>query len=556
MFQVLKEKTMKKLLKLFCVSLAFALFVLFSACFISCKDEPGDDVLFYTVYNSDGTIGEEGLTTSEWKKILESLSDGSKIVLASDITADDLEKFAAALKTSELSDICVDISLTTITEISKNTFCNCTNIISVIFPDSLVSIGSYAFYGCNALESVTINKKLESIESYAFYGCEKISSVTYNGTTTQWNEIEISDDGNTNLTSATVVCSDGTVTNGQVSLTSSLDSVTISAEETIAANGISVLTAQVSFSNISDTSAINYSWEIIEGADYVVISSSNGNIVTISGINTDSSSHIIKIGVTVSYNGLNSIEASVEITISAVVATEENDTDDDDDSEISNKWTTFLSVLSDGCTINLTSSLISSTSDLELFVSALKASTLSDVNLNLSALTITEIAEETFSNCTNIVSVILSDNMTTIGSESFSGCTNLASVTISDGVTTIGNDSFYQCASLTSIIIPDSVISLGSSAFRSCTNLQTASIGNGMESIPAYAFYSCSKLESITIGTGITSVGDYAFGTCSSLVSVTYSGTTTQWGGINISSTGNSFLTSVTIVCSDGSYSE
>ncbi len=70
----------------------------------------------------------------------------------------------------------------TITGISIQAFCDCTDLISVEFPDSITSIGSAAFEGCSSLASLTIPAGVEEIGGNAFYDCTGLESVTILGT--------------------------------------------------------------------------------------------------------------------------------------------------------------------------------------------------------------------------------------------------------------------------------------------------------------------------------------------------------------------------------------
>ena len=88
---------------------------------------------------------------------------------------------------------------------------------------------------------------------------------------------------------------------------------------------------------------------------------------------------------------------------------------------------------------------------------------------------------------------------TSINYEAFSNCTNLTSITIPNNITSIGFEAFRKCSSLTSIMIPDSVTSIGNYAFEKCSNLTNITIGNGMTQIGARAFTECSKLKNIYI---------------------------------------------------------
>lgn len=84
---------------------------------------------------------------------------------------------------------------------------------------------------------------------------------------------------------------------------------------------------------------------------------------------------------------------------------------------------------------------------------------------------VTSIASGTFSDCSNLISITISESVTSIGDSAFSGCSRLTSITIPDSVTSIGRYAFEDCSSLTSITVPSSVTSIGSHAFLGCENL-------------------------------------------------------------------------------------
>ena len=127
-----------------------------------------------------------------------------------------------------------------------------------------------------------------------------------------------------------------------------------------------------------------------------------------------------------------------------------------------------------------------------------------------------------FTFCEGLVSVSIPSSVTIIAQEAFSGCTNLKSVSFPrNSIKEIGNSAFYGCSSLTSIDIPESVISIGSSAFSSCSSLMYLSLGSNLKSIERDVFRNCSSLISVTIPNSVTSIGDNAFSGCSSLTSVT-----------------------------------
>lgn len=62
--------------------------------------------------------------------------------------------------------------------ISQEAFQSCTDLTSVVIPDSVVSIMSSAFSGCNNLTNVTMGSSVRTIGSWSFYGCKNMTSIT------------------------------------------------------------------------------------------------------------------------------------------------------------------------------------------------------------------------------------------------------------------------------------------------------------------------------------------------------------------------------------------
>jgi alpha-tubulin suppressor-like RCC1 family protein len=64
----------------------------------------------------------------------------------------------------------------TVTSIGIYAFYNCTNLISVIIPNSITRIGTRSFEGCSSLNSVSIPNSVTSIGAYAFQDCANLTS--------------------------------------------------------------------------------------------------------------------------------------------------------------------------------------------------------------------------------------------------------------------------------------------------------------------------------------------------------------------------------------------
>ena len=75
-----------------------------------------------------------------------------------------------------------------ITLIGEWAFFNCSNLTSVIIPNSVTKIGSHAFFRCKNLTSVIIPDSVTSIGDSAFFGCSNLTSITIPQNTTSIGE--------------------------------------------------------------------------------------------------------------------------------------------------------------------------------------------------------------------------------------------------------------------------------------------------------------------------------------------------------------------------------
>ena len=124
-----------------------------------------------------------------------------------------------------------------------------------------------------------------------------------------------------------------------------------------------------------------------------------------------------------------------------------------------------------------------------------------------------------------IKKIIINAEMTEIGDDAFYYCKDVLEVSISPGVMEIGNQAFYGCSSLENIRIPESVTKIGRSAFSGCSELKSISILGDVTSLGPSVFYNCSSLRDIKFAKRLSLEGvwdDFSgtFNSCSSLINI------------------------------------
>lgn len=144
------------------------------------------------------------------------------------------------------------------------------------------------------------------------------------------------------------------------------------------------------------------------------------------------------------------------------------------------------------------------------------------------------IINQTFKNCTNLVSVTIPDTITTIQYSTFEGCTSLTDIVLSN-LTLLGDTMFKGCTSLSKVVVPNviRITLINNNTFQNCSSLTSFEIPQSVTQIKLQAFIS-SGLTSITIPSGVTTIGNQVFSNCSNLSSVTVLATTPPTLGSNV----------------------
>lgn len=124
--------------------------------------------------------------------------------------------------------------------------------------------------------------------------------------------------------------------------------------------------------------------------------------------------------------------------------------------------------------------------------------------------TVTEISDNAFANCSELVEVVFSSGVKTIGDNAFVNCDSLQKFTLPASCESIGNSAFYDCRSLQYVDLVN-VKDLGTNVFSGCTSLESVKLSENMTYIPESAFHLCSGLKEVVIPENVREIGTLAF---------------------------------------------
>ena len=108
------------------------------------------------------------------------------------------------------------------------------------------------------------------------------------------------------------------------------------------------------------------------------------------------------------------------------------------------------------------------------------------------------------------------------------------SYTIPRTVTTIGEYAFDGCSKLTSIVMQNNIKEIGSFAFDGCSSLLEVSIPESVTMIKDAAFQGCKNLTSVLIPASVREIEIFAFNTLGTIKNIYYRGSENDWTNISI----------------------
>lgn len=128
----------------------------------------------------------------------------------------------------------------------------------------------------------------------------------------------------------------------------------------------------------------------------------------------------------------------------------------------------------------------------------------------------TKISDNVFKDCENISSITINSVVTEVGDEAFYNC-GITSLSFPDGLETIGDSAFKYSSSytknkLSSLTLPDTVTSIGAEAIKR-TNITEFKVPANVTVLSDRLFEECMHLENIIIHDNITAFGVRTFDT-------------------------------------------
>lgn len=137
-------------------------------------------------------------------------------------------------------------------------------------------------------------------------------------------------------------------------------------------------------------------------------------------------------------------------------------------------------------------------------------------NNTTTTYTVTEIANQGFSQLNNLQEVTIPNTVITIGDSAFYNNGKLTVVNMGNNVKSIGNCAFQYCHKLKTFYIPNTCTSIGDKAFAGCGVLEGMHIPNPDCQLGKYIFQDCHNLSFINLPTNLTTIPEGLLMNCDS----------------------------------------
>lgn len=168
---------------------------------------------------------------------------------------------------------------------------------------------------------------------------------------------------------------------------------------------------------------------------------------------------------------------------------------------------------------------------------------------------VTAIKYEAFSDCENLLSVVIPESVQEISKNAFRGCELLSGVQILGKSTTVGERAFMNC-NIENLTHPCLTIKNGlaiesSKVLYFTKPAEKIVIPDGITEIEEQAFQEC-KMVSVVIPKSVKKIGWVSFVRCKKLRSIDFGGTVAEWQSMEKDDFWNDEVPAKCVKCSDG----
>ena len=364
---------------------------------VSIIDGAFDNTFVEFVEYTDFTI------TRDNRHMIGYTDETTNLVIPSRFTADDGTNY----KVVAIDDTAINFVPGTF-ESAPQAFSDCTNLQSVIIPNTVTLIGAEAFSGCTGLTSIDIPDSVTNIEMSAFYNCTALESVKFGNNVTKLGSNAF--DGCASLSSVIIPDNITSIGGAVFANCTSLTEVTI-------LNNDNITFGKNVFQNTPWLAAKQAENPLVIVGNGILIdgSAASGNVVI--------PDTVIRID-----NAFNKNESITSVIIPDTV--------------------TSIGVEAFRNCTGLTSiDIPDSVTNIGNYAFA-NCTNLQSVIIPNS---VTTVGHSILRTCTSLTSINIPDSVTNIDVYTFAGCTSLTEITIPNSVTNIGDNAFQNCNALKTV---------------------------------------------------------------------------------------------------------
>ena len=383
------------------------------------------------------------------------------------------------------------------TVIYGNAYVNNNNLIDIIIPPTITSIGDYAFFKCNQIQNLFIPNSVQTIgiNEIDRFGSPVMANLVNCVLDSSFNSLTFGKGFFSNCGNLTFFYVSPGVIGDCPFFYNNFWLMGIVFDPSSNVTQIQGYSFQGSF-----TSCINLSTINIPDSITSINSSAFSNCNNLQTVNYTSNSSLTYIGPSVFDNCTSLTSVAVPRLVTII------------DSRAFNGCTSLSQI-----TFDVSSNLTTIGSF------AFSGCPIESISIPSSVITI---GNNGFNGSNKLKNVYINQNasLRTIGDSAFQNCTLLNNFTFSNSLVSIGNSAFSNDISLNiSVILPNTLTTLGNSAFTN-SKITSISLPKNLSIIDFSTFQSCTSLKNVTFSEGLTAIGNFAFNNCS-IISLTFPST-------------------------------